>query len=40
MLAAETLAVSVRWVDPGAGTALTLAGEPLSIELVATTPAR
>jgi isoleucyl-tRNA synthetase len=40
MLAAETLAVTVRWVDPAAAAALTLADEPLSIELAATAPTR
>jgi isoleucyl-tRNA synthetase len=36
MLAGETLAVTVRWVDAADGAALTLADQPLSIELAAT----
>jgi hypothetical protein len=36
MLAGETLAVTVRWVDAVDGAALTLADQPLSIELAAT----
>jgi isoleucyl-tRNA synthetase len=36
MIAAETLAIAVRWVEPAGDAALTLADRPLSIEVSAT----
>ena len=40
MVAGETLAVAVRWVEPAADAALTLGDQPLSIEVAATTGTR
>ena len=40
MVAGETLAVAVRWVESAPGAALTLGDQPLSIEVAATTGTR
>ena len=40
MVAGETLAVAVRWVEPAPDAALTLGDQPLSIEVAATTGTR
>ena len=40
MVAGETLAVAVRWVESAPGAALTLGDQPLSIEVAATAGTR